>query len=74
MIGVHASAQVEPDRRAEALELVERLVEQYEDETAFEAHLESEQYRAFVAELPDLLAERPETVRFDVENVTRLEP
>lgn len=79
MIVVHAALQIEPDRREEALDVAEdlveqtreeagvidyvaatevanpnviRFVEQYEDESALEAHQESEHYREFEAQLP----------------------
>ncbi|MFB6233689.1 MAG: putative quinol monooxygenase, partial [Haloarculaceae archaeon] len=43
-----------------------RFFEHYEDEAAFEAHLETDHYLAFAHALPEWLAGEPEVVRFDV--------
>jgi quinol monooxygenase YgiN len=52
---------------------VVRFFEQYEDEAAFESHIESEHVQAFQEALPDLLAGEPEVRRFEVESATDLE-
>ncbi|RBI63564.1 antibiotic biosynthesis monooxygenase [halophilic archaeon] len=46
---------------------VVRFFERYEDETALEAHVRTDHYRAFVADLPDLTDGRLETVRFELD-------
>lgn len=100
MIVVHAVLTIDPDRREEAIDVIERLVartreergvldysatvdlddrnvirffERYESEAALEAHLESDHYERFVDRLPELLAEHPEAVRFDVAEMEQLE-
>lgn len=100
MIVLHASFPIDPDRRSEALALVEDLVEasneedgvidyraatdvedgntvrffeRYEDETAFEAHADSDHFAAFQERLPDLLGGAPEVTRFDVAAATELD-
>ncbi|MFQ3284265.1 MAG: quinol monooxygenase YgiN [Natronomonas sp.] len=50
-----------------------RFVERCEDTDAFETHIETEHFQAFEAALPELLAEDPETLRFEVESATELE-
>lgn len=50
-----------------------RFFEQYEDEAAMEAHVESGHYQEFAAQLPDLLAGEPEVVRLDVTDATELD-
>ncbi|MFC5134388.1 MULTISPECIES: putative quinol monooxygenase [Haloferacaceae] len=50
-----------------------RFFEQYEDAAAFEAHTETDHFRAFEAALPDLLAGEPEVRRFDVESAAELD-
>lgn len=99
MIVLHAVFPVDPAMREEALDLIEDLVEQsnqeegmidyrattdvsdpnvvrffeqYEDETAFEAHTETAHFEEFEEALPDLLAGEPEVLRFDVDSVTEL--
>ena len=52
---------------------VVRFIERYEDADAFEAHTETEHFRAFEAALPDLLDSEPEVLRFEVESVTELD-
>lgn len=48
---------------------VVRFFEQYDDVAAAEEHTESDQYRAFVAALPDLASGRLETVQFETDDV-----
>ncbi|RAW45385.1 antibiotic biosynthesis monooxygenase [Halorubrum sp. 48-1-W] len=50
-----------------------RFFEQYEDAAAFEAHTETDHFRAFETALPDLLAGEPEVLRFDVESAEELD-
>jgi len=50
-----------------------RFFEQYEDEAAFESHLQSAHVQELEAALPDLLAGEPEVLRFDVEAASELE-
>jgi len=50
-----------------------RFFEQYEDEAAFEAHLETEHVGELGAALPDLLAGEPDVLRFDVSDVSEVE-
>jgi len=50
-----------------------RFTEQYEDESAFASHGESEHFAEFEAELPGLLAGEPEVTRFDVESMSDVE-
>ncbi|MDZ5810194.1 putative quinol monooxygenase [Halorubrum sp. AD140] len=50
-----------------------RFFEQYEDAAAFEAHTQTDHFRAFEAALPDLLAGEPRVTRFDVDSATELE-
>lgn len=100
MIVLHASFPIDPDRRDDALELIEALVdrsqaedgmidyrattdvkepnvvrffEQYEDIEAFEAHTQTAHFQEFEDALPDLLADEPEVIRFDVDSATELE-
>jgi quinol monooxygenase YgiN len=49
------------------------FVEQYEDETAFGAHSETEHVAELRAALPDLLAGEPEVVQFEVASATELD-
>jgi quinol monooxygenase YgiN len=100
MIVLHASVPIDPDRREEALEQIEELVEksqaedgmieyrattdltdpnvvrffeQYEDETALEAHNRTDHFQAFEEALPEFLNGEPEVLRFDVDSATELE-
>lgn len=93
MIVVHAAVPVTPERRDEAIDRVEELVEQtrqepgaieyramvdledenvirffeqYEDEAALEAHLESDHYLAFAEALPELMDGEPDVTQFEV--------
>jgi len=50
-----------------------RIFEQYEDDAAFEAHLETDHYQAFEAAAPEFLAGEPTVHRFAVDSVTELE-
>jgi quinol monooxygenase YgiN len=50
-----------------------RFTEQYEDEAAFGAHAESDQFGELEAALPDLLAGEPDVTRFDVESKSDVE-
>lgn len=50
-----------------------RFFEQYEDEDALDAHTETEHFREFERQLPDLLAGAPEVLEFDVDDATELE-
>jgi quinol monooxygenase YgiN len=50
-----------------------RFFEQYEDEKALEAHLETDHYREFEAALAEWLAGEPEVLKFDVSAAERLE-
>lgn len=50
-----------------------RFFEQYEDMEAFEAHSQTEHFQEFEEQLPDLLAGKPEVLRFDVAEATELE-
>ncbi|SEA09827.1 Quinol monooxygenase YgiN [Haloplanus vescus] len=54
-------------------ENVFRIVERYEDEAAFGAHVETEHFGEFEAALPELLDGEPTITRFDVENATDVE-
>jgi quinol monooxygenase YgiN len=47
-----------------------RFVEQYEDEAALQAHLETDHYERFERALPEWLAGRPDVVQFEVSEVT----
>lgn len=100
MIVLHATFQIKPDKLSEAVDLIQDLVEQsnqedgmieyraaadvqdentirffeqYEDQEAFEAHSQTDHFQEFEAELPGLLAGKPEVHRFDVESATELE-
>jgi quinol monooxygenase YgiN len=50
-----------------------RFFEQYEDEAAFGAHAESDHFKRFEAELPELLVGVPEVTQFEVESATDVE-
>lgn len=50
-----------------------RFFEQYEDEAALEAHLESDHYLEFAKSLPDWLAGEPEVMKFEVTRATELD-
>jgi quinol monooxygenase YgiN len=50
-----------------------RVTEQYEDESAFDAHGESDHFTEFEAKLPELLAGEPDVIRFDVDSVSDVE-
>jgi len=50
-----------------------RFFEQYEDESAFEVHSQTDHFRRFEEALPDLLAGEPEVIRFEVDAVTELD-
>jgi len=52
---------------------VVRIFEQYEDETAFGEHAETDHFGEFEAALPDLLAGEPTVTRFDVDSATDVE-
>jgi len=54
-------------------ENVFRIVERYEDEAAFGAHVETEHFGEFEAALPELLDGEPTITRFDVENAADVE-
>jgi quinol monooxygenase YgiN len=100
MIVLHAALPIRPEKRDEALDAAEtivehsnqedgvidyratidiqdgnriRFIEQYEDESALEAHLGSDHYTEFEEQLPDLLAGEPDLVQFEVSNRTEPE-
>lgn len=50
-----------------------RFFEQYEDEAAMQAHLESDHYLEFAKALPEWLAGEPEVLKFDVSEATELD-
>jgi quinol monooxygenase YgiN len=50
-----------------------RFFEQYEDEAALEAHLETDHYLEFARALPDWLAGEPEVLKFEVSEATELD-
>jgi len=50
-----------------------RFVEQYEDETAFDTHMQTDHVQKFMSELPDLLAGEVQATRFEVESASELE-
>ena len=50
-----------------------RFFEQYEDEDALEAHLETDHYGAFEAALADWLGGEPHVLKFDVSEASELE-
>lgn len=50
-----------------------RFFEQYEDADAFEAHTQTDHFQRFEEKLPDLLADEPEVVRFEVDSATELD-
>jgi quinol monooxygenase YgiN len=47
-----------------------RFVEQYEDEAALQAHLETDHYERFERALPEWLSGHPDVVQFEVSEVT----
>jgi quinol monooxygenase YgiN len=53
-------------------ETVVRIFEQYEDEDAMNAHLESDHYRAFSGTVPEFLGGEVELYRFDVAEKSRM--
>ena len=50
-----------------------RILEQYEDKKAFDAHLQAEHTKSFMARLPDLAAGEIEADRLEVESRAELE-
>lgn len=50
-----------------------RFIEQYENETAFGAHTETDHFKEFEAALPDLLGGKPDVTRFDVDTAEDVE-
>jgi len=50
-----------------------RFFERYEDEAAFEAHLETDHVAELADALPDLLGDEPEITRFDVSEASDVE-
>lgn len=99
MIAMYATLPVDPDSRADALELVEELAErsreepgvidyrpatdvddpntirffeQYEDASAVDAHMSSDHFESFQAEIAAHLAGEPTLYRYDVESRTQL--
>ena len=52
---------------------VVRFVERYEDAAAFEAHTETDHFRAFQEALPEYLVGDPEVVRYEVDSATELD-
>lgn len=53
-------------------ETVLRVFEQYEDEAAMNAHLESDHFAAFEEKLPEFVGGEVELYRFDVDEKTRM--
>lgn len=53
-------------------ETVLRIFEQYEDEDALNAHMNSDHYGAFESQVPSFAAGAPELHRFDVSDTTQL--
>lgn len=51
---------------------VVRVMEQYEDDDAVQAHMSSDHFESFQAEIAPHLAGEPELYRFDVESKTQL--
>lgn len=43
-----------------------RFFEHYDDDAAFQAHLETEHYQAFEARLPDYLADTPTVMKYEI--------
>lgn len=50
-----------------------RFVEQYEDQAAFDAHVNSEHIKEFSAKVPELLAGKPEGTMFTIESSSPVE-
>ena len=50
-----------------------RFFEQYENDTASEAHSQTVHFQELKAALPHLLAGEPDVRRFEVESATKLE-
>lgn len=50
-----------------------RIFEQYEDDEAFETHMQTDHIDEFMAQLPDLLGGEVDATRFDVESSAELE-
>jgi len=50
-----------------------RVFEQYEDDAAFETHMQTDHIDEFMTQLPDLLAGEVDATRFDVESVSELD-
>lgn len=50
-----------------------RFFEQFPDEASFEAHLDTDHYRAFMDDLSEFLASEPEIRRFEVETVEEID-
>ncbi|WP_255151260.1 putative quinol monooxygenase [Halorarius halobius] len=53
-------------------ENVVRIIEQYEDADALNAHMDSDHYNAFESEVPSFAAGAPELYRFDVSEKSQL--
>lgn len=51
---------------------VVRVMEQYEDDDAVQAHMSSDHFESFQAEIAPHLAGEPELYRFEVESKTQL--
>jgi quinol monooxygenase YgiN len=93
MVVIHATFDLDPTMRAEALDQIRslvdasneepgiidyragidvhdentvRFVEHYEDEAAFEAHLETDHYQAFEATLAEYIVDEPTVMRFEI--------
>jgi quinol monooxygenase YgiN len=49
-----------------------RVFEQYEDEDALNAHMNSDHYGSFESQVPEFAAGAPELYRFDVSEKTQL--
>ena len=50
-----------------------RVFEQYEDEAAFNAHVESDHFQEFGAVVPDLFIGGPEITQYEVSDSTEIE-
>jgi quinol monooxygenase YgiN len=50
-----------------------RFFEQYENQEALEAHLETDHYLEFAKALPEWLAGEPEVLKFEVSEATELD-
>lgn len=53
-------------------ETVLRIVEQYEDQSALDAHMESDHFQAFQAQVPEFAGGEVELHRFDVSESSRM--